>query len=115
MARIKGLFVSGLIVAVAVMTVTAQEAPPEEYVEAMQTIRGAMQAANAEGDPDFAAISEAATEARDAFLYVQTFWQERDNEEMAALAGDASRAAASMAVSANLMSADGAHTHTHVA
>lgn len=107
MFRLKTLLAGGLAALFTVAVVSAQDAPPEEYVEAMGSIRGAMQAANAEGAPDFAAIADAANGARDAFLYVQMFWQERGDDDMAALAADASRSAASMAVSANLMSLEG--------
>jgi hypothetical protein len=107
MFRLTTLLAGGLAAFFTVAVVSAQDAPPAEYVEAMGTIRAAMQAANAEGAPDFAAIADAANEARDAFLYVQTYWRERDDEDAAELAGDASRSAASLAVSANLMSAEG--------
>ena len=73
----------------------------------MGNIRAAMQAANADGALDFAAIQEAATTARNGFQYVQMFWQERDDDEAAQLAADGARSAASLAVSAMLMSAEG--------
>jgi len=107
MFRLTTLLAGGLAAFFTVAVVSAQDAPPAEYQEAMNTIRAAMQAANAEGAPDFAAIADAANKARDAFSYVQMFWQMRGDDDAAELAADASRSAASLAVSANLNSAEG--------
>jgi len=96
----------GLAAFLTVAVVIAQDAPPEEYVAAMTTIRTAMQTFNAD-EPDFEAIQAAGTEARAAFQYVQTFWNDRDDTEAADLAATGAREAASVVASADLMSAEG--------
>ena len=106
MFRLTTVLAGALAAVFTVAVLSAQDAPPEEYREAMGSIRAAAQAAGAE-TPDFAAIQAAANEARNAFMYVQTFWQERGDDEAAALAADGSRAAADLAVSAGLNSAEG--------
>lgn len=106
MKRISALLGASAIALGAVVVLTAQEAPPAEYVEAMQSIRGAAQAAGA--DPiDFAAASAAAEQAVSAFQYVQTFWQERGDAEAAELAATGARAAQGLVVSADMSSAEG--------
>ena len=106
MRRISAGLSASAIALCAVVVLSAQEAPPEEYVEAMQSIRAAAQAAGAE-TIDFAALSAAATEARNAFQYVQGFWQERGDAEAAELAATGARAAQGLVVAADMSSAEG--------
>ena len=107
MNRGTALLAGGLAALLTVTVVTAQDAPPEEYVEAMGTIRAGMQVFTAEGAQDFAAVQEAAGESRTAFQYVQTFWNERDDQEAADLAAAGAKAAADIGVAAGLASVEG--------
>jgi hypothetical protein len=106
MRRISAVLSATALALCAVIVLSAQEAAPAEYVEAMQSIRAAAQAAGAE-TIDYAALSTAAEEAASAFMYVQTFWQERGDAEAAELAGTGVRAAQGLVVAADMSSAEG--------
>ena len=106
MRRMSAVLGASVVALCAVVALTAQEAPPEEYVQAMQSIRAAAQAAGAE-TIDYAALSAAATEAANAFMYVETFWQERGDAEAAELASIGARAAQGLVVAADMSSAEG--------
>ena len=87
------LIVSGLAVWFGV-ALAAQDAPPAEYVQAMQDIRAAAQTfAELGKTQDLEAAGEAGGSARTAFQVVQQFWTEREDEEAARLAAAGARAA----------------------
>jgi hypothetical protein len=106
MRRVSAVLSASAVALWAVVVLTAQEAPPAEYVQAMQSIRAAAMAAGAE-TVDYAALSTAATEAASAFMYVQTFWQERGDAAAAELAGTGARAAQGLVVAADMSSGEG--------
>ena len=86
----------------------AQEPAPAEYVQAMQDIRAASQTLGQFAETqNFEAAAEAAEIADPHFLYVQTFWTERGDQEAADLAYAGLKAAQDICVAAGLLSAAG--------
>lgn len=87
------------------VALVAQDAPPAEYVQAMQDIRAAAQTFGELGKTqDLEAAEKAAESARAAFQYVEQFWTERKDEEAARLAAAGSKAAADAFASAGALS-----------
>jgi hypothetical protein len=89
----------------------AQEPPPAEYVQAMQSILAAVQAfgefseADAESQ-DFEAAAAAATSAKTAFEYIREFWSD-PSTDAGQLAEAGWAAALSAEVAADFVSAEG--------
>jgi cytochrome c556 len=108
MRRSFPVLLAGGVIALGAVALRAQDAPPAEYVKAMQAIRAASQTLTEFAKTqDFDAVAKTAPAARTAFQYVETFWNERKDVKAAQLATTGARAAGDAAAAAGLKSAEG--------
>ena len=104
-------WIGGCAVVFCAALTSAQEPPPAEYVQAMQSILAAVQTfgafseADAESQ-DFEAAAAAATSAKTAFEYVREFWSD-PSTDAGQLAEAGWAAALSAEVAADFASAEG--------